>query len=105
MTQFKTNLPDGVFAASVTPLKKDFSIDHEALFNHCNWLLDNGNNGICFMGTTGEANSFSLEERMKALDFLIEKGMAPHQLLVGTGCCSLLDTIALTKHALSLIHI
>ncbi|HNP08498.1 MAG TPA: dihydrodipicolinate synthase family protein [Cyclobacteriaceae bacterium] len=101
MTQFKTNLPDGVFAASVTPLKKDFSIDHEALFNHCNWLLDNGNNGICFMGTTGEANSFSLEERMKALDFLIEKGMAPHQLLVGTGCCSLLDTIALTKHAMS----
>lgn len=101
MTQFKTNLPDGVFAASVTPLKKDFSIDHEALLNHCKWLLANGNNGICFMGTTGEANSFSLQERMNALDYLIEKGMDPQKLLVGTGCCALPDTIALTKHAVS----
>lgn len=101
MTQFKTNLPDGVFAASVTPLKKDFSIDHEALFNHCNWLLANGNNGICFMGTTGEANSFSMEERMAALDYLIEKGIPAHLLLVGTGCCALPDTIKLTQHTVS----
>jgi 4-hydroxy-tetrahydrodipicolinate synthase len=101
MTQFKTNLPDGVFAAAVTPLKKDFSIDHVALLNHCNWLLANGNNGICFMGTTGEANSFSLQERMNALDYLIEKGMDPQKLLVGTGCCALPDTIALTQHAVS----
>ncbi|MFZ1805734.1 MAG: dihydrodipicolinate synthase family protein [Cyclobacteriaceae bacterium] len=101
MTKFTTSLPDGVFAASVTPLKKDFSIDHEALFNHCNWLLANGNDGICFMGTTGEANSFSIEERMNALDYLIEKGMPPHLLLVGTGCCALPDTIKLTQHAVS----
>ncbi len=101
MTHFKTNLPDGVFAASVTPLKKDFSIDHEALFNHCNWLLANGNNGICLMGTTGEANSFSMEERMAALDYLIEKGIPAHLLLVGTGCCALPDTIKLTQHAVS----
>lgn len=101
MTQFKTNLPDGVFAASVTPLKKDFSIDHEALLKHCNWLLANGNNGICFMGTTGEANSFSIEERIAALDYLIEQGIPAHLLLVGTGCCALPDTIRLTKHAVS----
>ncbi|MEQ9415552.1 MAG: dihydrodipicolinate synthase family protein, partial [Cyclobacteriaceae bacterium] len=29
------------------------------------------------------------------------KGMPPHQLLVGTGCCSLVDTIELTRHAVS----
>ncbi len=101
MTKFNSNLPNGVFAASVTPLKKDFSIDHDALVSHCNWLLANGNNGICFMGTTGEANSFSVEERMQALDYLIAKGFPAEKLLVGTGCCALPDTIRLTAHATS----
>jgi len=101
MTKFNSNLPNGVFAASVTPLKKDFSIDHDALVSHCHWLLANGNNGICFMGTTGEANSFSIEERMQALDYLIAKGIPADKLLVGTGCCALPDTIQLTAHATS----
>lgn len=101
MTKFQTSLPDGVFAASVTPLKKDFTIDHEALLNHCNWLLANGNNGICFMGTTGEANSFSVNERIAALDYLVDKGFPSEKLLVGTGCCSLPDSIQLTRHATS----
>lgn len=101
MTKFNTNLPGGVFAASVTPLKSDYSINHEALVQHCNWLLANGNDGICFMGTTGEANSFSVDERKTALDCVIEKGIPADRLLVGTGCCSLTDTIELTKHAVS----
>ena len=101
MTKFNSNLPNGVFAASVTPLKSDFTIDHEALVNHCNWLLANGNNGICFMGTTGEANSFSVEERIQALDYLLEKGFPAEKLLVGTGCCALTDSIQLTRHATS----
>ncbi len=101
MTIFNTNLPDGVFAASVTPLKSDYSINLEALVQHCNWLLANGNNGICFMGTTGEANSFSVDERKAALDYIIEKGIPADRLLVGTGCCSLTDTIELSKHAVS----
>ncbi len=101
MSSFQTNLPNGVFAASVTPLKDDFTIDHEALFNHCNWLLANGNNGICFMGTTGEANSFSVAERVAALDYLIDRGFPAEKLLVGTGCCALTDSIQLTKHAAS----
>lgn len=101
MTSFQTNLPDGVFAASVTPLKKDFTIDKDALVKHCNWLLENGNHGICLMGTTGEANSFSIEERMEALDYILEKGISADRLVVGTGCCALPDTVRLTKHAIS----
>lgn len=101
MSSFQSNLPNGVFAASVTPLKSDYTIDLDSLVAHCNWLLANGNNGICFMGTTGEANSFSVEERIKALDFLLEKGIPSDKLLVGTGCCALTDSISLTKHAVS----
>ncbi|HEY5690903.1 MAG TPA: dihydrodipicolinate synthase family protein, partial [Cyclobacteriaceae bacterium] len=101
MTKFNSNLPSGVFAASVTPLKHDYTIDHEALVAHCNWLLANGNNGICFMDTTGEANSFSVEERIAALDYLIDRGFPAEKLLVGTGCCALTDSVKLTLHATS----
>jgi len=95
------SLPAGVFAASLTPLKNDLSIDFDRLISHCRWLLDNGCNGIVVMGTTGEANSFSVKERMEILDALIEAEIPAHKLLAGTGCCSIPDTIELTKHAVS----
>lgn len=99
MSNFPTNLPDGVLTASVTPLTADYQIDHVALAFHCRWLLANGNDGICLMGTTGEANSFSVDERMEALKKVIDAGVPPEKLIVGTGCCALTDTIRLTQHA------
>ncbi|HRW99039.1 MAG TPA: dihydrodipicolinate synthase family protein [Cyclobacteriaceae bacterium] len=101
MSSITTLLPDGVFAASVTPLNKDYTINLKALAKHCHWLLENGNDGICFMGTTGEANSFSVTERIAALDHVLSSGIDSKKLLVGTGCCSLGDTIALTRHAMN----
>ena len=97
-----TRLPDGVIAASVTPLTSEYNIDHAALAAHCHWLLANGNNGICLMGTTGEASSFGIDERMKALESVVEAGVPPEKLIVGTGCCALTDTIRLTQHATAL---
>lgn len=99
MSHTPATLPSGVFAASVTPLKKDHTIDLDKLVDHCHWLLQNGNDGICFMGTTGEANSFSIEERESALNYIIKKGIPPYRLMVGTGCCAITDTIRLTRHA------
>ncbi|MCG6872805.1 MAG: dihydrodipicolinate synthase family protein [Gammaproteobacteria bacterium] len=92
-------LPDGVFAAALTPLHPDRSIDHPRFAEHCRWLLANGCDGLAPMGTTGEANSFTVTERMQALDTLVEAGIPAHRLLVGTGCCAVPDTIALTRHA------
>lgn len=97
-----TQLPDGVYAAVLTPLRSDLSIDHEAFAEHCRWLLANGCNGLAPMGTTGEANSFSVAERIDALDRLIDAGIPPALLLVGTGCCAIPDTVALTRHAVAL---
>ncbi len=99
MNQFDSQLPNGVITASLTPLHQDLSINHEALVSHCHWLLGRGNDAICFMGTTGEANSFSVNERRNALDAVIDGGPAPEKLIVGTGCCALTDTIKLTQHA------
>ncbi|MCH6560196.1 dihydrodipicolinate synthase family protein, partial [candidate division KSB1 bacterium] len=92
-------LPRGIFAASLTPLKSSLSIDTELMLEHCHYLLQNGCDGLVIFGTTGEANSFSVRERIELLDVLLAGGLPPHKLLVGTGCCALPDSVELTQHA------
>lgn len=89
-----------VLAASLTPLTADKSIDNERFADHVGWLLDNGCDGAVIFGTTGEANSFTVAERQIALESLLNAGVPPAKLMVGTGCCALPDTLSLTRHAL-----
>lgn len=94
-------LPGGVLTAVLTPLDGNLNADYGHLVNHINWLLQRGNNAIGLLGTTGEANSFSVDERKEMLEAVLERGISPDKLLVGTGCCSITDTISLTRHAYS----
>ena len=90
----------GVWCAALTPLEADLSIDHVRLIEYARFLLDNGCHGIGLFGTTGEANSFSVTERMSALEVLLRDGLSPSTLMVGTGCCASTDTVSLTRHAI-----
>jgi 4-hydroxy-tetrahydrodipicolinate synthase len=91
----------GVFVPALTPFHADLSVDTMRFVAHCRQLLDEGADGLAVFGTTSEANSLSLPERMEALDRLIEHGIAPDKLMPGTGCCALPDTVALTRHAVA----
>ena len=96
-----SRLPNGVLTAVLTPMNKHLDADYSQLVNHINWLLKRGNDGIGLLGSTGEANSFNVEERMRILDEVVNRGVSPNKLLVGTGCCAITDTITLTRHAQS----
>jgi 4-hydroxy-tetrahydrodipicolinate synthase len=96
---FQTTLPDGVITAVMTPLREDLSIDHDALAAHCKWILANDGDGIVVLGTTGEANSFTVEERLETIDRIVRSGLPVDRLMIGTGCCAFPDTIRLTKFA------
>ncbi len=89
-----------VYAASLTPLDEALNINHERLSQHVRWLLANGCDGVALMGTTGEANSFSVGERKAAVEAVLDAGIAPDRLIVGTGCCAIPETVELTNHAL-----
>ena len=97
----KPNL-SGVFSAALTRQTADGSPDLEGLVAHCRWLLANGCDGLAILGTTGEANSFSIDERIAIMEALIEAGIPGSVLMPGTGCCAAPDTVALTKHAVEL---
>lgn len=96
-----SDIAHGAWAAALTPLNEDLSIDHAAYGAHVNWLLGNGCAGVAVLGTTGEANSFSLAERLELIERL---GKADHdgaRVLVGVGCCAAPDTIELTRASIA----
>ncbi len=90
----------GAWTASLTPLNRDFSIDAPAYLAHVRWLLEAGSAGVAALGTTGEANSFSLAERLQVIDALSRSSIERERLAIGTGCCAAPDTIALTRAVL-----
>ena len=93
--------PTGVYSAALTPIDADLMPDHATFAAHAKWLLSEGCDGIALLGTTGEANSFSVTERQALLEATVDAGVAPERLLPGTGVAALTETVALTKHALS----
>ncbi len=96
-----TNLR-GILAPALTSVTSDFQIHQERTLAHFRWLLENGCDGLVIFGTTSEANSFSVAERRRLLEQAVSAGISAKKLLVGTGCCSLADSIELTKHSIDL---
>lgn len=88
----------GVLAPVVTPFKADLAPDSQRFIAHCKWLLSQ-NCGLAVFGTNSEANSLSTEERAMLLDELVAAGVDPSRVMPGTGCCSIMETVKLTKQA------
>jgi 4-hydroxy-tetrahydrodipicolinate synthase len=94
----------GVYAAAVTPLKHDSSLDLESVPALIAFLASRGCHGALFFGTTGEGPSFSPSERETLLRSVrAYRNIVPgFRLLAGTGTPSLSETIDLTKLAFDL---
>jgi 4-hydroxy-tetrahydrodipicolinate synthase len=92
----------GVFCAAATPITETGAIDTKRFVAHAKNLLSDGCNGVALLGTTGEANSFSIAERKALLEAAVSAGIQPSHLMPGTGLSAIADTVNLTRHALSL---
>lgn len=102
MTQLDTANFKGVFAAVLTPQTEKGAPDMPAMVAHCKWLMANGVDGLAVLGTTSEANSFSVEERLEILEGLAASGVPTRAMMPGTGCCAIPDTVRLTRQALKM---
>jgi 4-hydroxy-tetrahydrodipicolinate synthase len=92
----------GILAPVLTPFDQNAQPNVGRLGAHCKWLLENGCDGLVLFGTTSEANSLSGGERKRLTEQVVSTGVPAQRLMVGTGCCSLSDSIELTKHAIEL---
>jgi 4-hydroxy-tetrahydrodipicolinate synthase len=91
----------GVIAAIATPITAELAPDVPRFIKLAQYLLSNGCDGLNVLGTTGEATSFSFEQRagvMRAAAAELDRGC----LMVGTGAASLADANGLTRLAAEL---
>ncbi len=98
-------MPDtinGLWVAMATPLDADHAVDHPSLVRHGLWLMAQGCDGLVPFGTTGEGPSFSIGERVKATEALLNAGIPAGKIAIGTGCPAIPDTVALTRQVMAL---
>jgi 4-hydroxy-tetrahydrodipicolinate synthase len=92
----------GVIAAIATPIDENGAPDLKRAVSLARYLLDNGCDGLNVLGTTGEATSFSVDERKGVMSAYKANGLPMHRLMVGTGAASVTDAVSLTRHAADL---
>ncbi len=92
----------GVIAPLLTPFNDDMSIATDLYVAHAKWLFDQGCAGIAPFGTTGEALSVGIDERIAAIRALTEAGIDPARMIAGTGLTNVADTARLSRACLDL---
>ena len=92
---------NGIYAASVSILDRNLRLDVSKTIKHAENLIDQGCHGVAILGSTGQAQLISLEEKIKLIEEL-SKSKYKKNFIVGTGFNSLSDTILLMKASQSL---
>jgi 4-hydroxy-tetrahydrodipicolinate synthase len=75
----------GTGVALVTPFKKDFSVDTEALKKIVNYVTDGGVEYLVVLGTTGESATLSQDEKELVIATVIEANNGRLPLVLGVG--------------------
>ncbi len=88
----------GVWAAAVTPFNSDMSVDLGALHAHVDWLLANGCDGVALLGTTGEAASIGINERLALIED-VAGNWPSDKVLIGVGSTAIPDTVTMIRAA------
>ena len=87
----------GVYSATCSILREDYSLNVEATIAHAASTINNGLHGAIFFGSTGQSQLISISEK-KDLIAKIANHKLRQQFFLGTGCNSLNETIDLIKY-------
>jgi len=91
----------GIFAATMSVLNTDLSLNVEKTIDHAEKLIDQGCHGTAIFGSTGQSQLIPVSEKIDLLNKLsLSKYKDKH--LIGTGFNSLGETINFMKIAKSL---
>jgi len=91
----------GVFAASMSVLKADLTLNIEETINHAKKNLDENGVGSAFFGSTGCGQLISISEKKTFINALSKENFK-EKILIGTSCNSLNDTINLMQYSVKL---
>ena len=91
----------GIYAASVSVLNDDMSLNIKKTTNHCEKIIEDGCHGVVIFGSTGQAQLVSVAEKIQMVTYL-SKNKNKEKFIIGCGLNSLLDTINLMKVSVNL---
>lgn len=89
----------GVLPAITTPFNADLSVDHAALAAHVHWLITSGCRGIVALGSLGESQTLTADEKIAILDTCRRALPADVPLIAGIAGLSTTECVALASRA------
>jgi 4-hydroxy-tetrahydrodipicolinate synthase len=87
----------GVCVATLTPLHPSLQPDLDALLRWLRRLFDAGCDAVNLLGTTGEAVSLSVAQRLEIVRAVAASGLPLERMMVGTGAAAFSDAVHLTQ--------
>ena len=91
----------GVYAATLSLLNKDLTLNIDKTIAHVEMVIDNGCHGAAIFGSTGQAQLIPVVEKIKLLN-KISTNKYKDKFIIGTGLNSLGEIISLMRVAMSL---
>ncbi|MBC5834231.1 4-hydroxy-tetrahydrodipicolinate synthase [Flavobacterium sp. F372] len=83
----------GTGVALVTPFKKDFSVDTEALAKITNYVIEGGVEYLVILGTTAESATLNAEEKELVIQTIITANNARVPMVLGVGGNNTADVV------------
>ena len=91
----------GIYAATVSVLEQNLSLNIDKTTKHAENLIDQGCHGVAVFGSTGQAQLIPIGEKIRMINYL-STSKYKDKYIIGTGLNSLSETINLMKIAISL---
>ena len=86
-----------LLTAMVTPFNADGSINYEAGADFADWLLANGSDGLVVEGSTGEAATMDMDEKIKFMQTIVARVNGRAKIVAGAGTNCTASTIDMVK--------
>ena len=92
-------IKNGIYAAGLSVLKEDMSLDAQATIAHAESAIKNGLHGVFFFGSTGQSQLISVSEK-KDLISKTSTSKFRDNFFIGTGVNSLNDNLDLIRYSM-----
>ncbi|WP_408009299.1 dihydrodipicolinate synthase family protein [Pseudalkalibacillus sp. A8] len=92
----------GLIPPVPTIVNEDNQIDIDGIKVVIDHLIDEGVNGLLFLGTLGEFTQLNLEERKKVAEIAVEHVDGRVPVIIGTGSTNTREAIQLSRHSESI---
>ena len=88
----------GIFVPNIVPLDSRGEINEAELRRYVDWLIDRGIHGLYPNGSTGEFTRFTVEERRRTIEIIVDQARGRVPSLAGAAEANVRETLRACEH-------